>query len=78
MLWAGLGLQLELPLGDGESGRERWEGGIQKERKRGREGREGRRSACGSFNCDLIREKLVREWHWPPNFLHSVQKCNMK
>jgi hypothetical protein len=49
MLWGGLGLQLELPLGDGESGRGRWEGGMQKERKRGREGREVTRNECGSF-----------------------------
>jgi hypothetical protein len=74
MLWGGLGLQLELPLGDGESGRGKWEGEIQKEKGRKR-GREGRR---GSFNYDLIRKKLVREWHWPLYFLHSVQKCNMK
>jgi hypothetical protein len=37
MLWGGLGLRLELPLGDGESGRGRWEGGIE-EGKREKEG----------------------------------------
>jgi hypothetical protein len=40
MLWAGLGLQLELPLGDGESGRGRWEGGY---RRKGREGEKGQK-----------------------------------
>lgn len=34
MPWGGLGLQPELPLGDGESGRGRWEG------NRGRKGKE--------------------------------------
>jgi hypothetical protein len=37
MLWGGLGLQLEFPLGDGESGRGRWEGGRE-EGKREKEG----------------------------------------
>jgi hypothetical protein len=58
------------------------EGGRGGYRRKGREGekgeKEGRRSASGSFNFDLIRKKLLREWHWPLNFLHSVQKCNMK